>query len=515
MPTNLRKTLWVWQKKLVNRTPAPVAVVVAGLWKKPWCWQQCNEITKCIKANAETQTAILDLISNSPQVCAATISCVSAWLGNSWVDPVVASEICAYLWWLSQNSSPVSGDKIVLGSCEYATIEDVLWNNTTVELALDANNDLIVTVNDVSSTPIDISIDCSKVVDCVEAEPALVLNNVTTDDLNVTWTLTLPAWSVTHTVVGNTSTVTVGGISSTANVVTSNSVSLTWTVLTSSVNWVTDTADLADLLNSATFQSNDDQVLTAAATSDFAITLTPTTVTDPDSQVNKVNYELSATAKPTVICSGNALSPTNKLLTTDTLTTNVTAPVTVVATPDDTNAINQFVKSVKVNTWCSEDIYSPVISNKIVRNTLSSPTITQFTITPTQVNIWWKDIYRATLVWTDTAPTNPLWAWYFYTWKSQWQYEIDMPNVEWTSYSFLQWTWATFVPEQEWWYSITNKTQEMHTLSVDWYIAAWWTVTLTQRFDIKVDTWQSLQTAWAVLPQLQFTAWEIIYHPEF
>jgi hypothetical protein len=90
-------------------------------------------------------------------------------------------------------------------------------------------------------------------------------------------------------------------------------------------------------------------VLTAAATSDFAITLTPTTVTDPDSQVNKVNYEMSATAKPTVICSGNPLSATNKLLTTDTLTSNVTAPVTVIATPDATNVCNSFIKTVAVN----------------------------------------------------------------------------------------------------------------------------------------------------------------------
>ncbi len=60
-------------------------------------------------------------------------------------------------------------------------------------------------------------------------------------------------------------------------------------------------------------------------------------------------------------CSGNPLSVTNKLLTSDTLDPNTTVPTTVVATPDPTVATNEFVKAVKVNTGCNEDVYVPIV----------------------------------------------------------------------------------------------------------------------------------------------------------
>ncbi len=78
------------------------------------------------------------------------------------------------------------------------------------------------------------------------------------------------------------------------------------------------------------------------------VQLVPTIVADPDSQVNKTNYEISITPKPTVICSGNPLSATNKFLTSDTLTTNVAVPTNIVAQPDPLT--EDYVQAVKVNT---------------------------------------------------------------------------------------------------------------------------------------------------------------------
>lgn len=68
------------------------------------------------------------------------------------------------------------------------------------------------------------------------------------------------------------------------------------------------------------FASNDDQVLIADASSVMDLTFTPTVTTDPDSQVDRTDYTVSSTIKPTYISSGNPVSPTNKIVTEDSMT---------------------------------------------------------------------------------------------------------------------------------------------------------------------------------------------------
>ncbi len=60
-------------------------------------------------------------------------------------------------------------------------------------------------------------------------------------------------------------------------------------------------------------------------------------------------------------CNWTPVSATNKILTTATLDANTTLPTTIVATPNPAIATNKFVKAVKVNTICNEDIFVPIV----------------------------------------------------------------------------------------------------------------------------------------------------------
>lgn len=283
---------------------------------------------------------------------------------------------------------------------------------TSIGSTLDANGDIIITVNWVATTPLDLQLDdadiCAYLNSLVDAWTVTPTTKVVFGDCTVgTVEDILANTTNVFTTAGNIATSTVNGVTETAPIVNTVTTSIDWNNdIIISVNWVpslaldistiiaaeeTDTTfdtitptlvgtvlnvqaqytgedwvqqtvtwnvDLAALLNTATFQSNDDQVLSADVNSVMDLVFTPVTTTDPDSQVNRVDYTVSATIKPTFICSGNSISATNQVLTSDSLDINTTLPTTVVVTPDTTTT--PYTRAVKVNTGCNEDIYVPV-----------------------------------------------------------------------------------------------------------------------------------------------------------
>lgn len=262
----------------------------------------------------------------------------------------------------------------------------------------------------------------------------------------------------------------------------------------------------------AVFQSNDDQVLTAWATSDMDVQLVPTTVTDPDSQVDKVNYEISVTPKPTVICSGNPLSATNKLLTSDTLTTNVTVPVTVVATPDPTLAENQFVKAVKVKNGCSEEEYVPA-QRMVTRQTLTPTAIvTANPLAANFINASWMDYYVSTASFSSTTPTwwNSL---YDFAWDCQ--YDFTRPNHGWRINWFITGTWITYRWQHDDWYTkdVNIVLWSIHGKAESSVQAAWTWLSLSVNIYHWVDTWIALLMAWWWISFWPYFSTAITFYP--
>lgn len=273
------------------------------------------------------------------------IQIVKDFLAETGVDPVVASEICSYLGWLSAWVATLA-TTIVTWNCDTVTLEEILGLTThTVEVVW---NTLTSIVNGVTDT---------------------------TDVVT----------GVTTSVVGTDIVVSVNGVAAAAldiesiikaeetdTTLDSITPTLVWTTLNIAAQYsgedgvpktVNGNVDLTALLNTAAFQSDDDQVLTSAANSVVALTFTPTTVTDPDSQVDKVNYEISATIDPNFVCNGAAISATNKVLTSGSLDSNVTVPTNIIATPDPLTWT--YTKAVKVNVGCNEDIYIPIVGSKV------------------------------------------------------------------------------------------------------------------------------------------------------
>lgn len=334
----------------------------------------CNDKSKLTKLLAKTDCTWSDNyawwidVSDLALDPADIIQIIVDYFSAAWVQAPTALEVCAYLNSLQQQTTIDWTTKIVLWSCEYGTVNDLVTYLSSV-ISIDdqqitsSGNTIsltngwtanIVNSNVLSSTWLVLTSTINWVADSEDIEPAVqALIDASTD-------------SVTNTVVGHkiADHTAVDGTTVAINetVTSLSNGSVSWTVLSipfTDENWVTTNSntDLAPLMSSAVFQSNDDQVLTAGANSDMDVQLVPTIVADPDSQVNKTNYEISITPKTTVICSGSPLSATNKLLTSDTLTANVTVPTTVTATPDPLTT--PYTKAVKVNVGCNEDVYVP------------------------------------------------------------------------------------------------------------------------------------------------------------
>ena len=140
---------------------------------------------------------------SDPQFCTEVVSCVTTWLWETWVPPTVAAEICTYLWWLSATGSLTLSTPIVTWTCATATVWSILWL-TTVATSVDVNNDLIVTVNWVASTPLDLS----TIVDVEETLTTLVWSEPNATDWWLLYTDEDGTWNfikMSHTaIIGHT-----------------------------------------------------------------------------------------------------------------------------------------------------------------------------------------------------------------------------------------------------------------------------------------------------------------------
>lgn len=335
------------QDAISSLAPADIYIVSVTATATPWLflatlsnWSTFNIDLSALVENQQLSLAwwILTISEwNSVDLCPVIAYCITNNGLPDWVDLF-----------------SLNGTIITSGSNHNITIDS---NNNTLELEVDwttVSTAPIINSNDLSNTGLAITSTVNGITDSTDITSdvqALITSN--TDSVTNTVVGHLIA---THTAVDNT----VVNINETITslwdwTLTGTVVSIPFT--NENGTTINSNTDLAWLMNSAVFQSNDDQVLTAGATSDMDVQLVPTTVTDPDSQTDKINYEISVTPKPTVICSGNALSATNKLLTSDTLDLNTTVPTTVLTTPDPITT--PYIKAIKVNTGCNEDIYVP------------------------------------------------------------------------------------------------------------------------------------------------------------
>ena len=205
-------------------------------------------------------------------------------------------------------------------------------------------------------------------------------------------------------------------------------------------------------------------------------------------------------------CSWNPLSPTNKLITTDSLTTNATLPANITWTPDTTDANNVFLKAEKrlSTTWCLEDVYVP--SQIFTQRQLLTPTaiVTANPLAPTLINSASKDYYRSTVSYTVSVPTG-------------WNYIVDVNACNHTtlirhnsSWSILWrmvfwmlsffWNWSDHYPwdiERITWASNVNAW----TLS----ILGWASFSCVHQIDAVVDTWIALlTTTWVIVLPTQY-----------
>lgn len=155
-------------------------------------------------------------------------------------------------------------------------------------------------------------------------------------------------------------------------------------------------------------------------------------------------------------------------------------------------------------------------NNPIVRNYVTTPTsVVNFPTTPTVVNAWGKDIYRATVTYTVTAPTNTNSVPYFYTISTKGRYQIDKINYPVSAYSYILWTWISQSAEEELNIPVANSPINYQKLSATWYVTAGWSVTITNVYEIRIDTGQSVQMVWWSAITMTNTTAEFIYYPEY
>ena len=461
----------------------------------------CTDTINCI--NEQLALPWAWALSNFKE---ASVNAIVAYFSQTGVQAPTAAEVCAYLSSLPQNTTIDSTTKLVLGSCEYGTVGDLVTYLSSVisiddQTITSSANTMsltngwtapIVNSNVLSSAWLTLTSTVNWIADSEDITTAVQdLIDASTDVVTNT-----VAWHLiaTHTSVDGTAVAINETVTSLWNwTLTGTVISIPYT----DENGVTSNSntDVAWLMNSAVFQSNDDQVLTAWATSDMDVQLVPTTVTDPDSQVDKVNYEISVTPKPTVICSGNPLSATNKLLTSDTLTTNVTAPVTVVATPDPTNAVNSFVKAVAVKNGCKEEQYVPAQRFPTRQTLTPTAIVTANPLVPDIINLWTKDFYQSTVQYWFTIPTG----WNFlYDVATKSSETIIAPNHDWAFYHYILWTGISFVDEREDNYSKDQNRvyTNLSNTGLSWVVAPWTVISVTQYCIARVDTWIAIINSW-------------------
>lgn len=140
---------------------------------------------------------------------------------------------------------------------------------------------------------------------------------------------------------------------------TTNTLSATGNVLTSTVNGVADSYDLTSILGNAVLTTQDDQVMTTDANSPIDMQWTPTTTTpDPDGQGSRTDYTVSATIKPTYICNGKAINTTdNQVLTSGSLLNNP-APADI-RDYDPTLDQMPYIQAWRSRNGCGEDTFVP------------------------------------------------------------------------------------------------------------------------------------------------------------
>jgi len=465
-----------------------------------WAFKQRYLDQKC----AVLSPSQIDQLFADPRFCTWAVDCVKTWLWESWVATEVAAELCSYLWWLAAAWTLTLTSKVVLWSCNYWTVGQILW----------------LTTNSFSTA-------------------------------------------------ANTATSTVNGVTTTSPIINSNSLTWTWLSITSTVNWVASTKDITSDVQALIDASTDSvtwQITwhiiathTAVDWSSFDIketvtslgtpTLAWNTLTIPFSNENwvvqTVNVNLSGITPTNDIHISTAAynAATNVITLTETtwggtFTINLSEfSITTSVLPNGDIEVSQewVVKFiVPKNAWsitydnssswltattvqsAIDEIISDNQLTKIVRSYITTPTtLVDFITTPVAVNFWWKDIYDATVTYTITAPTNPKNVPYFYTVSTKWRYQIDKINYPVSACAYILWTWISQSAEEELNIPVSNWPINYQKLSATWYVPAWSTITITNKYEIRIDTWNILQLSWAILPTMTNTTAEFIFYPEY
>lgn len=350
----------------------------------------CAEVLKCLQSSPAVINEVLNIVNTAlltqpnpllSNLCAYINKCidqnllvVSTDAGNlisTWTDGwalLVKADICPIVdECITDNWLPVWVDLFTLNweqiqTGDVSTLEITSAGNTldvlTNWVVTDTAN--IINTNDISNAWLVVSSSVNGLSDSTDLEPAVqALITSNTDSLvsSNTWHIIATHTAVDNTVVAIQETVT--------SLLTPT---LVWNVLTlsfSNENGITQSVskDLSGLtptndihISGATYNASLNTITIAETNwGTFSINLSEFSIltnTLPNGDIEVIQEWVTKFVVPKDIsnltCSGNTVSATNKILTTDNLTTNTTIPSDIEKT---------FAKTTKVLNWCTEEDY--------------------------------------------------------------------------------------------------------------------------------------------------------------